>query len=88
MWPSRLPVGWIWLWARERSDEATTRWCFDRLPQSSGDTGCLQARQGQWRASDLPWDDYCRTRALEEGLHVGQGILGRLDARVDSQLLG
>jgi hypothetical protein len=62
-------------WARERFDEATARWCFDRLPQPLGDPGWLQRRQDQWRASGLPWDDYCRAWAQEEGLHAGQDII-------------
>ena len=74
-------------WARERFDEATARWCFDRLPQPLGDPGWLQRRQDQWRASGLPWDDYCRAWAQEEGLHAGQDIIRELDARFDQQSL-
>ncbi len=75
-------------WERERFDEATARWCFDRLPPPSDDPGWLQQRHDQWRASGLPWDDYCRAWAQEEGLHAGQDIVSELDARFDSQLLG
>jgi hypothetical protein len=74
-------------WARERFDEATARWCFDRLPQPPADPGWLQQRQDQWRASGLPWDDYCQAWAQEEDLHAGQDILRALDARFDRQLL-
>jgi SAM-dependent methyltransferase len=74
-------------WARERFDEATARWCFDRLPAPSGDPGWLQRRYGEWRASGLSWDGYCRAWAEEEGLHAGQDIVRELDARFDRQLL-
>jgi SAM-dependent methyltransferase len=74
-------------WARERFDEGTARWCFDRLPQPSGDHSWLQHRHDQWRASGRPWDEYCHTWAQEEGLHTGQDIVLELDARFDRQLL-
>ena len=74
-------------WARERFDEATARWCFARLPPPSADPGWLQERHDQWRASGLPWDSYCRAWAEEEGLHAGQDIVRRLDARFDPQSL-
>ena len=40
-------------WARERFDEATARWCFDRLPQPTGDPGWLSdaMTSGRPRAS-------------------------------------
>jgi SAM-dependent methyltransferase len=77
-------------WARERFDEATARWCFDRLPAPSGpeDAGWLAQRRDQWRASGLRWDEYCRAWAQEEGLHAGQDVLRELDARFDRQMLG
>lgn len=75
-------------WARERFDEATARWCFDRLPAPGGDPGWLEQRRDQWQASGLPWGDYCRDWAQQEGLHAGQDIVGELDARFDRQLLG
>ena len=74
-------------WARERFDAATARWCFDRLPQPSGDHGWLQRRHDEWRASGLPWDDYCRAWAEEEGLHAGREIVRELDVRFDPQLV-
>jgi SAM-dependent methyltransferase len=74
-------------WARERFDEATARWCFDRLRQTSDHPGWLQQRHDQWHASGLPWDRYCRAWAEEEGLHAGQDIVRELDARFDPQLL-
>jgi SAM-dependent methyltransferase len=74
-------------WARERFDAATARWCFDRLPQPSGDHGWLQRRHDEWRASGLPWDGYCRAWAEEEGLHAGREIVRELDVRFDPQLV-
>ena len=84
------PGGCWWFidWARERFDEATARWCFDRLPAPAGDPGWLQQRHDQWQASGLPWGDYRRAWAQQEGLHAGQDIVGELDARFDRQLLG
>jgi SAM-dependent methyltransferase len=74
-------------WARERFDEATARWCFQRLPQPAGDPGWLHQRCDGWRASGLSWDGYFRTWAAEEGLHSGREIVRELDARFDRQLL-
>jgi SAM-dependent methyltransferase len=74
-------------WARERFDEDTARWCFDRLPPPSDDHGWLLHRRDEWRASGLPWDGYCRAWAEEEGLHAGQDIVRELDARLDRQVL-
>jgi SAM-dependent methyltransferase len=73
-------------WARERFDEATARWCFDRLGEQSADPGWLRQRHDQWRESGQPWDDYCRSWAVQEGLHSGQDIIDELDARFDCQL--
>jgi hypothetical protein len=74
-------------WARERFDEATARWCFDRLPQPPDEHDWLQRHQDQWRASGLSWDGYCRGWAEQEGLHAGQDIVRELDARFDPRLL-
>jgi SAM-dependent methyltransferase len=72
-------------WARERFDAETARWCFDRLP--SGDEGWLRRRRDEWRASGLPWGDYCRSWAHDEGLLAGEDIVRDLDARFDRQSL-
>jgi SAM-dependent methyltransferase len=75
-------------WARERFDEATARWCFDRLPApSAGEPGWLQELHDQWRASGQRWDAYCRGWAQSEALHAGDDIVRELDARFDRQLL-
>lgn len=74
-------------WAHERFDEATARWCFDRLREQSADPGWLRQRRDQWRESGQTWDDYCRSWAVQEGLHSAQDIVDELDARFDCQLL-
>jgi SAM-dependent methyltransferase len=74
-------------WARERFDEATARWCFDRLRPAGDHPSWLQKRQDEWLASRLPWTAYCRAWAQEEGLHAGEDIVRELDARFDRQSL-
>ena len=75
-------------WARERFDEATARWCFDRVPGPADDQNWLQRRRDEWQASGLTWNGYCRNWAADEGLHAGADIVRELDARFDRQLLG
>jgi SAM-dependent methyltransferase len=73
-------------WARERFDEPTARWCFDRLPEPEGDhPGWLGERQAEWVASGQCWDACVRSWAETEGLHTGQAILDALDARFRCQ---
>lgn len=74
-------------WARERFDEPTARWCFERLPPSQGAPGWLQERYDGWLASGLPWSAYCEAWAESEGLHAGQDIVRELDTRFDRQVL-
>jgi SAM-dependent methyltransferase len=75
-------------WARERLDEATARWCFDRLRAPPGEHNWLRERREEWSASGLTWDDYCRGWAADEGLHAGADIVRELDARFGRRLLG
>ena len=74
-------------WARERFDEATARWCFDRLVQPEGQHGWLGERRAEWRSSGGTWDAYCRSWAQAEGLHSGEDILRELHARFDCESL-
>jgi SAM-dependent methyltransferase len=74
-------------WAREQWDEATARWCFDRLPPPVTEPGWLQEIHDQWRESGQQWDTYCADWARSEGLHAGQDIVRELDARFDRQQL-
>jgi len=75
-------------WAWERFDEATARWCFDRLPGHSADHNWLRHRHDEWRASGLPWERYCQDWATDEHLHAAADIVAELDARFDRQFLG
>jgi SAM-dependent methyltransferase len=70
-------------WARERFDEATARWCFERLPPATDDAavGWLHRHRDRWTESGLPWPEYLRSWAVEEGLHTGEQIVAGLDAR-------
>jgi SAM-dependent methyltransferase len=89
-WAALAPDGVLVVveWARERFDEATARWCFDRLPSDSGDENWLRRRREEWQASGLPWGDYCRGWAEGERMHAGKDIVRELDARFDPQMLG
>jgi SAM-dependent methyltransferase len=75
-------------WAQERFDEATARWCFDRLPAPSDEHNWLRHRHDEWRSSGLPWQRYSRDWAAAEGMHAGEDIVAELDARFDRQHLG
>jgi SAM-dependent methyltransferase len=70
-------------WASESFDEATSRWCFARLPAAdpSGEPGWLQRHQDQWAASGLAWDAYIGGWLADEGLHPGGKIIDALGAR-------
>ena len=79
-------------WARERFDEATARWCFDRLPETGGlevadhdhgDHDWLWHRRAEWLESGQPWDAFLLSWAQAEGLHAWPDILDKLDARFD-----
>lgn len=74
-------------WARERFDEATARWCFDRLPDSGADPGWLNSQRDEWRDSGLSWDAWFQSWAEAEHLHSGQRILDELSARFDTSVL-
>jgi hypothetical protein len=74
-------------WVRERFDEATARWCFDRLASSAAEPGWLQELRDQWAVSGQPWDAYCRAWAEADGLHAGDAMIRELDTRFDRQLL-
>jgi len=74
-------------WARERFDEATAQWCFDRVPAPADDQNWLQRRRDEWQTSGLTWDGYCHNWAAGEGMHVGADIVRELDARFDRQLI-
>ena len=72
-------------WARERFDEATARWCFDRLPETAGDDDWLRHRRSEWLESGQPWDAFLRSWAQAEGLHAWPDIRDKLDGRFDCE---
>lgn len=75
-------------WARDRFDEATARWCFDRLPEpDQGHPDWLHKRQAEWAGSGQSWDTCLRSWAEAESLHTGQVILDALDTRFRRQHL-
>jgi tRNA-Thr(GGU) m(6)t(6)A37 methyltransferase TsaA len=73
-------------WAYETFDEATARWCFDRLPDS-GEQGWLHRHRELWHASDQPWDTYLDAWARRENLHSGHAIAQALQTRFHTRLL-
>ena len=70
-------------WASEAFDEATSRWCFARLPAADpGDEpGWLERHRAQWAASGLSWDAYIGGWLAEEGLHPGLAVTVALGER-------
>ena len=74
-------------WARERFDEATARWCFERLPPPADEPGWLCRHRAHWQDSGLGWDAFFTSWADEEGLHAGQDIVRELQARFGCQEL-
>jgi SAM-dependent methyltransferase len=75
-------------WAWERFDEATARWCFERLapPAPGVEPGWLHKHRERWAASGQSWDAYVRAWAEQEGLHLGGEIVQGLEARFSRQL--
>ena len=71
-----IVVEWDW----EGFDEATARWCFDRLGPPD-DRSWLRNRRDAWQASGEPWDQCLRGWATEHGLHSARRLLLELDER-------
>lgn len=74
-------------WARERFDEPTARWCFDRLAPAGDEHDWLHDCRAEWLQSGQPWDAYCTTWAEAERLHTGGEMLAELDSRFDRRSL-
>jgi SAM-dependent methyltransferase len=72
-------------WSRERFDEATARWCFDRL--GDAEPGWLHRHRDDWLASGQAWETYLDGWAASEGLLTGDEVLGALAARFDARWL-
>lgn len=82
----RLAAGGVLVvleWARERFDEPTARWCFDRLPE---EPGWLHRHRDDWTASGQPWAAYFDEWAQSHQLHTGQSVIAALAARFDTGL--
>ena len=73
-------------WARERFDEATAYWCFERLGPDEAPTW-LHRRRDEWQASGETWPRFLANWAAAEGLHRGDDIVAQLDARLRRRLL-
>ena len=71
-------------WARERFDEATARWCFDRLGDDAEPHG-LGHRRDDWQASGLSWPAYLDAWAASEGMHRGDEIRRLLDQHFECE---
>ena len=70
-------------WAHELFDEATARWCFDRLPDD-GDT-FLHHHRDAWAESGRAWDDYFGQWAQQEhGLHPWAEVRRALSLRIEA----
>jgi hypothetical protein len=77
-------IEWAWEWF----DEATARWCFDRLGSDDGDEqSWLRRHRIDWAASGQPWHEYVASWAQAERLHRGLDMLRALDRRFVPQLL-
>ena len=73
-------------WAYESFDEATVRWCLDRLPETD-EPGWLHRHRDLWLASHQPWHTYLDAWAQREHLHTGQSMIHALQIRFDTRLL-
>jgi SAM-dependent methyltransferase len=76
----------VFEWAWERFDEATARWCFDRLGETEA-AGWLQRRREEWAVSHQSWDAFRDEWAQTEGLHDGETLLRLLDERFTRHFL-
>lgn len=74
-------------WSSERFDEATARWCFERLGTPGDEPGWLHRHRAEWQASGMSWETFLQNWLEQERLHDGQEILRELDARFDLLLL-
>jgi SAM-dependent methyltransferase len=75
---SMIVVEWDW----EVVDEATARWCFERLRPSDRESW-IQHRHDGWAASGQGWDEYLRGWAGHHGLHSARRLLRELDERFE-----
>lgn len=86
---SLLPGGAVVVveWDWERFDDATARWCFERLGPDD-EPGWLHRRRDGWTASRRPWSDYLRGWTEQEGIHPASELVRLLDERFRREHLG
>jgi SAM-dependent methyltransferase len=80
--PAGVVIVMEWDW--EGFDEATARWCFERLESES--ENWLHHRRDEWRASGQKWERYLRSWADDHGLHSARRLLRDLDQRFERVL--
>jgi SAM-dependent methyltransferase len=73
-----IVVEWDW----ESFDDATARWCFERLDPSRPE-GWLHHHRKQWAASGQAWEDHFSGWAEHHGLHSANRLLDDLDRRFE-----
>jgi SAM-dependent methyltransferase len=69
-------------WDWEGFDEATARWCFERLDPGEPD-GWVQRHLDGWAASGQPWDEYLREWTHDHGVLSVRQLLEDLDRRFE-----
>src|SRR5206468_2445742 len=82
--PSGLVIVVEWDW--EAFDEATARWCFERL--APGRESWLHRRREDWLASGQPWDPYFRGWAQHHGLNGVRQLVQGLDQHFERRTYG
>ena len=78
------PVGLLVVleWDWEGFDEATARWCFERLEPGATD-GWLQRHRDGWAGSGQAWEEYLREWTAGHGVHSVRQLLEDLDRRFE-----
>jgi SAM-dependent methyltransferase len=71
-------------WAWERFDEATARWCFDRVAADL-DHSWLRHHKDEWQATGQSWAAYMDAWATAEGMHTNEEIRRELDRHFTCQ---
>lgn len=74
-------------WAHEWFDEATAKWCFDRLAAPQDEDGWLQHHRDKWESSGQTWDTYLADWVNGEGLHTADNVIRALNGRFECRLL-
>jgi len=82
--PGGLVVVVEWDW--EGLDEATARWCFERL-DASATSSWLHHHRDRWEESGEPWEAYFRGWAEHHGLHPATQLMRQLERRFEQVVL-